>query len=68
MPPKAKAVASTMGTEVPANQPALTMLSIHVVSAKPVRPSGAGLASFMGRFLDTEMTGVVWLLNAAIVT
>ena len=27
--------------------PALTMLSIHVVSAKPASPSGAGLAYFM---------------------
>ena len=47
VPPKAKALASTRGTLVPVNQPAFTMLSIQVVKAKPVKPSGAGLASFI---------------------
>src|SRR5271166_5755385 len=48
VPPNAKAIASTIGTEAPSNQPALCMLSSHVVRAKPERPRGAGLASFNG--------------------
>ena len=47
VPPNAKALASTRGTLVPVNHPAFTMLSIQVVRAKPVSPSGAGLANFM---------------------
>ncbi len=41
-PPKAKARARTIGTAAPPYQPALTMLSIQVVNAKPASPRGAG--------------------------
>src|SRR5580658_1509509 len=46
-PPKASAMASTMGSPSLAMMPALIRLSSQVVLAKAMRPSGAGLANLL---------------------